>query len=371
MQTIRDAIKDLPIQKLREITELDVDNPDIKKFIEIVHSGTNRRLKSLPNMADVDYVYESRLFQILCKEKFLSVNRCVEKLRTKYGYDVTANEVIRVFRFHNITDFDSREELFIWASAAADAFVKALVSKDSEDFEAYMKMKGNPDYRKVKSRIFCLMLYTKYPELDIHGDLENFAKFGNVYAQYLRYDMNDFLKEICGAQGKNKNQSAAQSKIEQLENTLKRNEMMLKDLQDDFESRLEEIHQNEMTDFFSRLNSEKYGCILDAIINVRDGVRKLRKQNVNLPPEISGLFILVDNLTKFVRDHEINPIMKLGSVHSMKFNEIESCDYEGSPYVDAEEIKQVKVLSPGWFYKNKDIQIARPRLKEIEEDAAE
>ena len=113
------------------------------------------------------------------------------------------------------------------------------------------------------------------------------------------------------------------------------------------------------------MNSDKYGCILDAVLSVRNGVRQLRKENVQLPPEIGGLFILIDRLAQFIRDSEINPILKPGLIKDVRLDEIESCDYEGSPFLNTTEVKRVKVLSPGWVYKNKDVQIARPRLKEI------
>jgi len=142
---------------------------------------------------------------------------------------------------------------------------------------------------------------------------------------------------------------------------------LLKDLQDEFDARIKESHQNDLVEFFSRLNSEKYGCILDEVLNARNGVRQLRKKNIPLPPEIGGLFILIERLAQFIRDSEINPIMKPGLVQNMRLDEVESCDYEGSPFLNTKESKRVKVLSPGWIYKDKDVQISRPRLKEVTE----
>ena len=91
----------------------------------------------------------------------------------------------------------------------------------------------------------------------------------------------------------------------------------------------------------------------------------MRKKNIQLPPEIGGLFILIERLAQFIRDSEINPILKPGLVKEMRLEEVESCDYDGSPFLNATEAKRVKVLSPGWVYKNKEVQIARPRLKEV------
>ena len=213
-----------------------------------------------------------------------------------------------------------------------------------------------------------MTLYTKYPELNVYGDAESLEKFGYAYTKHFLYDINDLLRNICGVQEKGRAKNPAQREIERLKGALENNEILLKDLQEDFEARLQANHQNEMIDFFSGLNSEKYGRILDELLNIRSGIQQLRKQNIALPPEISGLFIFINNFSKFVKDNEITPIMKIGSVHEMTFSDIESCDYEGSPYVKTDDVKRVKVLSPGWFYKNKEIQIARPRLRELADE---
>ena len=212
------------------------------------------------------------------------------------------------------------------------------------------------------------MLYVKHPELDRGNDTEIVEKFGNAHMKNFFFDVVDFLRNICinhRRNGRGDKKDSMQERIELLENMLNRSDMMLKDLQDEFDEKIRESHQNEMLEFFSLLNSEKYGCILDAVLSARNGARKLRKENVQLPPELGGVLILVEKLAHFIRDNKINPILKPGSVQDMRFEEVEACDYEGSPFETTDEIKHVKVLSPGWFYQNKDVQIARPRLKEV------
>ena len=96
-----------------------------------------------------------------------------------------------------------------------------------------------------------------------------------------------------------------------------------------------------MTVFFAKLNSDKYGCILDLLLQVRKGINQLKKQHVALPPEISGLFILIQKMTQFVIDNHIDPIMKPGSRRMIKAGEAELCDYEGSPFMDKNEEKEL------------------------------
>ena len=139
---------------------------------------------------------------------------------------------------------------------------------------------------------------------------------------------------------------------------------MLQELQDEFDDQIEASKSKELAEFFSKLNSEKYGYILDELLVVRKGIDELRKQNYELPVEINGLLIMVKKLIQFVRDSHIEPIMKVNSVREVKATDVEFCNYEGSPFIAAEDTKKVKVISSGWIYKDKELQISRPKVKE-------
>ena len=116
--------------------------------------------------------------------------------------------------------------------------------------------------------------------------------------------------------------------------------------------------------FFASLNSEKYGCILDELLVVRRGVDALRKSDYELPIEINGLLIMVKKLIQFVRDSHIEPIMKINSVKEVVAADVEFCNYEGTPFISPKDKKKVRVISPGWVYRDKELQISRPKVKE-------
>ena len=356
---------------------LNLNDPIIKRFMDNLHHSLERRnRKKLSTSSSYDdYILENRLIKIFCEDKQLEPRRCADLFYSRHGENLSGDRVIQVLRFLHLSYQAKRAELFDWAAQTVDAFVKALETRSQKDFESFIALRDKKitnrdgDPFKIQTRVVCLMLYVKHPELDKDNDTEIVEKFGNAHMKYFFFDVVDFLRNICINHRRNGRQDKKDSdreRIELLENMLNRSDMMLKDLQDEFDEKIRESHQNEMIEFFSLLNSEKYGCLLDAIITVRNGVRKLRKENVKLPPEISGLFILIERFAHFIRDNNINPILKPGSVQDMRLDEVEACDYEGSPFATTDEIKRVKVLSPGWFYQNKDIQIARPRLKEIE-----
>ena len=73
---------------------------------------------------------------------------------------------------------------------------------------------------------------------------------------------------------------------------------------------------------------------------------------------------MVKKLIQFVRDSHIEPIMKVNSVREVVASDIEYCNYDGSPFESPEEKKKIKVISSGWVYKDKDLQISRPKVKE-------
>ena len=357
---------------------LNVNDPTIKRFIDNVHHSIERRnRKKLSESSSYDdYILENRLIKIFCEDKMIEPRRCAELINSRYIENLGGDRIIQLLRFLNLSYQSKRAELFEWAAETVDAFVKALETHSQKDFESFIALRDkkitNRDGEsfKIQIRVVCLMLYVKHPEIDKGNDTDIVEKFGNAHMKYFFFDVVDFLRNICINHRRNgrEKKDSAQERIEMLENMLNRSDMMLKDLQDEFDEKIRESHQNEMIEFFSLLNSEKYGCILDAVINMRNGVRKLRRENVQLPPEIGGLLILIERLAHFIKDNKINPILKPGSVQDMRFDEIEACDYDGSPFETTDEIKHVKVLSPGWFYCNKDVQIARPRLKEVAKD---
>lgn len=356
---------------------MNITDPIVKKIIESLHKAIERKDKNLSPSGYDTYIMENRIIKLFCEDKSLTPRSCAEELNRRYKTDLNGEDVIRLLKVNRLSYQAKRAELIDWATETIDAFAKAVESHKQKDFDNYVAQRNksvqtrdNERY-KIQERIACIMLYVKHPELDSGDDAETLERFGNVYMKHFLVDATDCLKSIClkpksGSKGEKRD--TQQEKIELLENMLNRSDMLLKDLQDEFDARIKESHQNDVVEFFSSLNSEKYGCILDAVLSVRNGVRQLQRDKVQLQPEISGLLILIQKLEQFIRDSGINPIMKPGSVHEMRLNEVEACDYEGSPFLNGKEIKRVKVLSPGWVYKNKDVQIARPRLKEVEGD---
>jgi len=360
---------------------MDITKPQIQKLIEEMHTCVQRKLHSMnENDANNDTIIrQNRLLLAVCREPKLEPRRYAEKLNEAYGSEMRGWDVIRIFRSMYLSNQEKRADLISWAGEMADLFGQVLETRDQKLFALFKKKRNESietseggKYR-VQERIGALMLYARFPELDIHGDTDAVMGLGNVYAKYLLYDISDVLADYCGAVAyikrvDNKKLSIEQEKrrIDQLEKELERTNMMLQELQDEFNQRLEESRVDEMAEFFAKLNSEKYGCILDELLQIRKGVNELKRSHFEIPVEISGLLILTQKLTQFIRDSHINPIMKPKEEKLVTFADIENCDYEGTPFGEKTEQKYVVVVSPGWTYEDKDMQISRPKVKEIE-----
>ncbi len=357
-------------------------NPKVQEAARGIHEALLRKVKRKGQVKE-DIVMENRIFSILCQDFDIEPRKVAIQMNERYGYDMTGDEVIQVFRSRRLSYPKERRELLEWAGKVADCFAKAMEGKrDAYDrFEAIRKEGSLKNGKKHDSqeRIAVLMIYERFPEIDLFGDGDSRHLLGNTLGRYFFYDMSDAVSEAYGfpqnwEQKKKKSADAKEErklsyeqavrKIAQLENSLERTNTMLQDLQDEFEEQLEASKVKELADFFARLNSEKYGCILDELLMVRKGVDALRKSDYELPIEINGLFIMIKKMIQFVRDSHIEPIMKINSLQEVTASDVEFCNYEGSPFTDPDEKKTVKVVSPGWVYKDKELQIARPKVKE-------
>ena len=362
---------------------INVNDKQVKQVISGIHEAMFRKVKR-GSLFNEDIVLENRLFSVICKDFELEPTKCAIILNDKYGYELTGDKVIQIFRNRRMSNRVERRELLQWADKVADNFSKAILG-DKNAFEDFEKIRKEPALKNGKKhasqeRIASIMVYEKHPEIDIFDDINSLHLLGNTLAKYFFYDISDAICEVYGfplyRDGKKKQRSYNTErkltqeqllrKIEQLENALDRTNAMFQELQDEFEEQLEASKVKELTDFFVRLNSEKYGCIIDELLVLRKGVDELRKSNYELPIEINGLLIMVKRLIQFVRDSHIEPLMKINSVREVTASDVEFCNYEGTPFSAPDEKKKIKVVSPGWVYKDKELQISRPKVKEEE-----
>ena len=326
-------------------------NAGMQDVITEIHGA----VQSFADMANSDY---SNYFQgnyiiaALCRDHEADPDRCSHILRDVYHYDITPEQVLSNFRMIRIANPVERENLFNWADSVAE-FYAGAASGDKDAFSKLEELRKNVPvcHHSPVERAAAVMIYEKYPELDKYGDKKILFRLGNTMAKrffYCMYDalchVYDFPLFIPERRRPLQKVSPEQARIDYLESELKRTNEMFGELQEEFDDQLKESKTAELTDFFAHLNSDKYGNILDQLLRVRKGMDKLRKEGYELPIEINGLFNMVSRLIQFTRDSHIAPIMKINSQKVVSAEDIQFCDYEGSPFSSDSDRKVIEVV---------------------------
>lgn len=362
---------------------LETKNTKVQEILKEIHRKVHQKAGRMDRMS-TDIVLENLAVQALCSNMKLSPGACREVLKEKFACSCSDNDMIRIYRDFKINSFDKRQEIFVDATGIVVLLEKSM-NGDKQAFALYRStmekfMEKRPDRFY---RIILMMAFCNIPALQQEKDRELITNLGNTLCKYLVYDIENaitytygFNKHHSSAPSKNDNTPKTKSpeqerllqKLASLESALEQSDMLLRDLQNEFDERLEAVKLQEMTEFFGKLNSDKYGCILDELLMLRKGMDAVKKSGYVLPLEINGLLIMVRKLVQFLRDSHIDPMLKPESLRTVKAGDIEFWNYEGKPFVNAEEEKQVKVISPGWIYSEKQVQISRPKVKEVVED---
>ena len=136
----------------------------------------------------------------------------------------------------------------------------------------------------------------------------------------------------------------------------------------DFEDKLEELKQQEIASFFSALNNEKYGFLIDSLYLQKRACMDLKKSGEKLPYSLEGVPAFMDRLLSFLRDAGISPASRFAphSTQKLTLEQMQGCRFEPLPERKA-PIKEgeaviVNVLSSGWKLGN--TVISYPVLQE-------
>lgn len=358
---------------------LDKNNPQIKMILQEFHKRVSERTGRY-GRSPADIVRPNMVLQILCSDSRISPADCAEAMYERFGVGCTVDEMILIYRDYRINIRDKRKEVFGKARLVVDYLVKAMQG-DADSCRRFKSFLNNREARDTGrySRIVLAMAFQEIPALKYKDDQQAVLKLGDSMSRQLLYDLEIIIREVYARQERKQDNKKKAGPVErakyeeilqklaQTERALAQSNVLLDDLQSEFDERLEAVRVQEMSEFFGKLNSDRYGCILDELLTLRKGVETVRKRGYELPLEINGLLIMVKKLVQFLRDSHIDPMLRPGSVRSVKVADVEFWNYEGTPFLDNEEEKQVRVISPGWIYSEKQVQISRPKVKEVTE----
>lgn len=258
--------------------------------------------------------------------------------------------------------------------------------QDDINNEFYIKLKRkvfNIKRKIIIDRFIIILFVNKCEEKKMFNYSEKIDCLGNYYCKKLLANIVDRVAEKRGLRQKRDIKEKVSDMKSQLsyilkednetfENLKKRNEDLknalilvnenLEEYENDLEKYKEEIVANIVSEFFNTLNSDKYGNLLDNFNKCQKTLKKLKKDGYEFPQEVESIPILIRQYMKFIADYGVNSIEKREKI-SLGYEEAKKVQYNGTPFKNVNDIKNVEVVSSGWIYK--DVVISMPKCNEI------
>lgn len=149
-------------------------------------------------------------------------------------------------------------------------------------------------------------------------------------------------------------------------NSLELVQAMLDELNETIDESAADAKNAAIASFYSTMNSEDYGNLLDSIELVDRRLAALKEQKVKIPPQLLPLTIVFKQLLRFVRDCGITPIEVTGREFTAEAENLAEYTYIGEAYSKPGEKKTVVVERPGWKFESTVISLPTVREKEDE-----
>jgi len=287
--------------------------------------------------------------------------------KTIKGEVMTGNYVINVLRACILAHIDERKQLYTRALYCANTIIDILDGKN-KDASALSNIETEVDERDLKKvkRLTLLYVIDRCSSINKSELYKPLLKLNKDFAAECFDAMVEIIIDYCSCD--NNEIDEYKQQILTYERKLKNANRTIELLEEDFEQDLEQSIAEERKMLMSMLNSQKYGYLIDTLSKSQKMFREMRKNKVEIPSEFKQVQNITKNMMKFIADCEITPIMNVGDIITISYFDTDKYSYEGSPFKDDNETKQVEVISSGWEIKSKDIIISNPRVVECEEE---
>lgn len=348
--------------------------------------------KSSNGLKNSKFRNEWAIFAVAFSNPHGTADELLAELNNKYSIAIDKNELVSTLMKRRMYRTDGREKMIDLSKRFASNLFSLLYTGSESAFDSMDEFCAK-DYDEHYSKMVLTWLYLFDDNFKSSIGLSIVQNCGDVYcSQFIRSILSGVGDEI-GKRRKpvhgrklnettaifnvhtistnetmvDKDQQIANLKFDlnNYKNALETAQAMFDDLKEEIEASANEAKESAVTEFFVQMNSSKYGNILDNLINVEKALKNIRKQRIQMPPQIAPLTIIFSQLIRFISDSNLTQI----DIVDREFNSdcfgIDSFNFIGNPYKDESEVKKLKVVTPGWKYDNSII--ALPTIKEVVE----
>ncbi len=171
--------------------------------------------------------------------------------------------------------------------------------------------------------------------------------------------------EIASDDSEEDRVQALNFKLQTTQSTLQFIQRSLDDMIANIEQRTVEAKEEAVNDFFSQINSERYGRLLDNALLIDQKIARLRKEKYRFPIEIMAMPMIIKNFIAFIKGIGFQPIKTMGEVYKATAEDLVYAVYEGEPFLGDEQ-KTVQVVCPGWM--RNGVILSKPVVREVIKD---
>lgn len=314
-------------------------------------------------------------------------------------YQITYDEYMEALKSANL-DWEEKRKYVLSVVEHGMSLLKKALDGDRAAIEKYAEFTDNLELRDRKSRkVFfigkCIVSFMVLIDPDLQKDEYKpiVITFGANYCNRLlknirdrllrEYNMTrrkktarDVLRKTEEALSESSEAAAGFNSGDELEqlrfmnnnykNSLELVQAMLDELNETIDETAADAKNAAIASFYSNMNSEEYGNLLDSIELVDRRLIELKENKVKVPPQLLPLTIVFKQLLRFVKACGISPIDTTGREFETEVEGLAEYTYIGEPYSYPGEKKVVVVERPGWKFDS--VVISLPTVREKEEE---
>lgn len=316
-------------------------------------------------------------------------------------YSITYEDYIDALKSVNLDSEEKRKYVMSLVEQGISLMKKAL-DGDTAAMQQYAEFTEDLEPRDWKNRKMffvgkCMVAFMILMDPDLKNDSYRpiVVSFGARYCDRLLRTIRDRLFGEYGMRRRRKTARdvlqktekaltesseaaagfASGDELEQLrfmnnnyKNSLELVQAMLDELNETIDESAADARNAAIASFYTTMNSDEYGNLLDSLELVDRRLAALKEQKVKIPPQLLPLTIVFKQLLRFIRECGVTPIDTTGREFEAEAEGLADYTYIGEEYTRPGETKTVVVERPGWKFGTTVISLPTVREKEEERE---